>query len=258
MTKITSQDCSIIAWPGIIALQLDASRHLLIRLGGTPLPPLTIPTRHRPGIIRFAELPEEAYTHLLAAIARAPECRDSKQLASWLADETPEISGPAREEIISSIASMYRVQKSSGVPPEEFAQDVWQALIEKEPDLDKQLDRYSFKERIAAIPKLETLDTAHSRVMEIKREVERNFCKVKVITDLRPAFRSDASIPPTEMAIIHNLQIGYHDGMGKHHEFYVSLDGIELAELKLAVIEAQLKAEVLANMLSSANVTLHK
>ena len=129
MTKITSNDCPIIAWPGIIALQLDASRHLLIRLGGTPLPPLTIPTRLRPGIIRFAELPEESYTQLLAAIARAPECKDSKQLASWLADETPDISGPAREEIISSIASMYRVQKSSGVSPEEFAQDVWLPVL---------------------------------------------------------------------------------------------------------------------------------
>jgi hypothetical protein len=238
----------------MIVAGLGTSVYLVPKLGGLPLPPLTVPERLRSGIVRIAELPQSSFDQLLTALANAPECKDRSQLGGWIGNDIPEIPSSAKDEILVALTSMFRVHRSSNEPLKQFVKDVRESLDEN----GVQVDGFLLESRLASLLEKESLDTAAGRVSDFKTEVERNFCKVRAFTDLRPVFRADPSIPPTEMAIIHNFQICYHDGMEKHHEFYISLDAGDLKELKRVVVESEKRAETLDAMLGTKSVNLHK
>ena len=218
------------------------------------MPALKVPDRFRLGIVRVAELPQEGFDQLLAALKKAPACKDTRELLAWIGDETPAIAEADRESIIRSIVPMFRVQRNADVSPADFASDVWEGVGPVTAGADRDL----FVSRIALLIKESALDLASSRIGDVKQEVERNFCKVRILTDLRAAFPQDSEELPSDMAVIHNLQVGYHDGMGKHHEFYVCLDGPDLNKLKTAIAEAEKRARTLERLLEKSGVRLHR
>lgn len=223
------------------------------------MPPLRVPERFRAGILRAAKLPQEKFDELLAAVSKAPRCKDTRELVLWITDETPSLSESDRKEIIYSIVPMFRVQRNSDVSPAVFAQDVWGGVIDDAPKAELEgVDRTAFIARISTLVEQSSLDLASSRISDAKREVERNFCKVRVFTDLRPTFTKDLDEPPSDIAVIHHFQIGYHDSMADHQEFYISLDAGDLEKLKKAIVEAEKKAQTLETMLQKDGVRLHK
>lgn len=147
---------------------------------------------------------------------------------------------------------MFRVQRNAGVSVSAFASDVWDSLA------SAAIDRGLFLSRISLLLEESALDLVSSRIGDVKREVERNFCKVRIFTDLRPAFGKDSEELPADLAVIHNFQIGYHDGMQKHLAFYISLDGADLEELKKAIAEAETRAKTLERLLGKNGVNLHR
>lgn len=220
----------------------------------TTVPPLRVPERFRTGILRVAELPEDQFDELLESLQKAPTCQHSRELLAWIADETPAITEKDRQEIIPTLASMLRVQRNAGQTPIAFATGAWEFLSGSTTDTNN-LDQQVFISRIASLLELSSLDLASFRIGDVKQEVERNFCKVRVMTDLRPAFDQGT---PTDMAVIHNLQVGYHDGMGKHKEFYISLDAQDLQALKKAILDAEEKADNLETFFQKSGIKLHK
>ena len=46
--------------------------------------------------------------------------------------------------------------------------------------------------------------------------------------------------------------------MGKHREFYISLDANDLNSLKKAIAETEKKVQTLEKMLAKSNVSLHR
>ena len=206
----------------------------------------------------MGRLSDESYQQLLIALTNAPECRTRQELLAWLKDETKLIPTKNREQIICALSPMLRVQRSAKVTTQRFAQDVWNSLTENSPQLAKGVDGEVFQRRIADLLKQNSLDLASSRVSAARTDVEKLFCKVRAFTDLRPVFREDVSSPVTEMVILHNFQFGYHDGMGKHHEFYLTLDTSDLRALKEVVSEAEKRAEILTELMKPTSISMHK
>jgi hypothetical protein len=222
------------------------------------VPGLKVPERFRRGIARTAILPQADFESLIAALQKAPSCKDSRELLAWIGDETPNISPADRKMIITSILPMFRVQKGSGVSVESFVEDVWDSISEESPSLLQGVDYSDFLDRLGLLIKQSSLDLASSRVFEAKREVEKNFCKILISTDLRPVFVDDLDETPSDMAVIHNFQIGYHDGMANHHEFYLSLDSGDLQKLKKAIADAENKVNTLERTLDQTGIRLHR
>ena len=223
------------------------------------MPPLRVPERFRAGLLHIAQLPQEGFEQLLSALKRAPACKDSRELLAWIGDETPAIGVEDRRQIITALISLFRVQQNSGVPPQNFANDVWdslESLVLKTTLAD--IDRGAFQSRTVQLIEQSSLDIASMRITDVKTEVERNFCAIRIFPDLRSAFRGSADELPTEMAVIHNFQIGYHDGMGEHKEFYISLDQGDLDKLKKAIAEAEKRADALERLLDRSAVRLHR
>lgn len=219
---------------------------------------LKVPDRYRKGIVRTATLAQVDFDSLISALQRAPSCKDTRELLAWIGDETPSIAAGDRRSIIDAIVSMFRVQRGAKVAVPTFVRDVWDSIAETSPDLVRELDRQVFVERIGTLIEQSSLDLTSSRVDDARREVERSFCKVLVSTDLRPAFKGDLEISPQDMAVLYNFQIGFHDGMSKHKEFYVSLDGEDLGKLKQAIADAEKKVDTLERTLEAAGIRLHR
>jgi hypothetical protein len=57
---------------------------------------------------------------------------------------------------------------------------------------------------------------------------------------------------------MHTLEITFHDDLGRHREFYVSLDDEDLATLQHAVERASVKKETLTRLLKKAEFDLYE
>ncbi|MBX9670699.1 MAG: hypothetical protein K2X93_24070 [Candidatus Obscuribacterales bacterium] len=82
---------------------------------------------------------------------------------------------------------------------------------------------------------------------------ERNFLRVRIISDLRPIFDEDTVNEPIASVISHTLKIEYSEA-GARKEFFVALDTSELTELKQAIERAELKTSELRKILKKAEI----
>ena len=247
----------------VVIAGIDAGHSIRISVGNfqerrSALPSLRVPERYRAGILRISGLSQEGFDQLLSALGKAPSSKDSRELTAWIGDETPAIKEDDRRQIITALVSLFRVQRNSGVSPQVFVKDVWESLEAVAPNALTNIDRNTFESRTIQLIGQSALDVASIRISDVKQEVERNFCAIRIFPDLRPAFKQDANEIPTEMAVIHNLQIGYHDGMGEHKEFYISLDQSDLEKLKKAIEETEKRAQSLERLLEKSGVRLHR
>ncbi len=247
----------------ILVARLDGCESVRVSVGigiydrRDAVPPLKVPERFRSGIIRIAELPQTGFDQLISALEKAPRFKDIRELQTWISDVSA-ISEADRKEIISAVIPMFRVQRNAEVTPDKFSTDIWESLREFAPASVAGIDRDVFLARIPRLLAQPSLEPMSSRISDVKGEVERNFCKIRVLTDLRAAFGEDVDETPSDMAVIHNFQIGYHDGMGEHHEFYISLDANDLESLKKAITRAEKKAATLERLADKAGVRIHR
>ena len=211
-----------------------------------------------PASIRITELSSQTgFDQLIAALEKAPTFETTEKnfwrgSAMFLRSMNLIVL-----EIVTAIVPMFRVQRNAKVTPREVLDaDVWDSLQANMhlPQSQISTGTFSWREyRVCWNKKYWTSPVR--RIGDVKFEVERNFCKVRVLTDLRPAFwgrcRRNSDM---NFAVIHNFQIGYHDGMGKHHEFYLSLDAGDLEKLKVAITRAEKKAAALERLAEKAGV----
>jgi len=91
-----------------------------------------------------------------------------------------------------------------------------------------------------------------SKAFGLRHDHEREFCEVKVITDMRPVF-ADVHQKPTRVIVGHTLKLGYHE-YGEHKEFYVALSGSDVAEIKKALQRAEDKESSLHNLIADTGL----
>ena len=153
------------------------------------MPPLKIPERFRYGILEIGRLKKKVYEELNMALDSAPRLQDKRELSTWLQDETGSLDSASREKVLSALVSMYRVRRNSRVSSERFAEDVWDSLVNDAPDFTAAVEADDFKGRLVDLLNHDSLDLPSARLSDVRGEVERSFCKVRVLTDLRPRFQ---------------------------------------------------------------------
>lgn len=218
---------------------------------------IKVPERYIEGLIKVAELSDEEFRQFLGALNRAPELRDVAELSAWISDEIPTLPSLTRNEILTAIISMFRVARQFEVAEREFAADAYASIQSEMPERLLSIEEEKFQSRIVSLLKCNALELTSTKVMELKSELEKGFCKVRVLTDLRPVFKRDVEDQPSAMIILHTLQIGFHDGLGDHKEFYVTLDEQDVEELKRTLDRATQKAETLKRYASNTGITLY-
>jgi hypothetical protein len=220
------------------------------------LPRLSIPERYRAGIAAFAALPEESFADLLKAMEDNISADTPDLAVEQLVGRFPSIPKSTLTKIIIAITSLQGLDKRSHVPVPVMAVDVAESLYSDSPDLVKEISRDVVKSRVEAVVDSKEINITTAKIGEIQMEVERSFCRARILTDVRAAFSDDASALPTGMTLLHTLQVGYHDETGNHKEFYVTLESDDLKGLKEVIERAEVKKKSLEQLLAKADCKL--
>lgn len=221
------------------------------------LPRLSIPKRFRAGVVALATLPARDFEKIHSALQAGVPVNTPEDFAEKLA---PSIQSARSEEItrlIEALTILQSVFRNSHVTGETFATDVCEGLLADEPKLAAGIDQEQLKKRILrGVVHAKDITITSAKIRELRTEVERSFCRARILTDIRTAFSEDASERPRGMAILHTLQIGYHEGSSDHKEFYVTLDDEDLASLRKVIQRAEKKKKTLTELLAKNNFRL--
>lgn len=223
---------------------------------GKALARLSIPEPYRVGVVALAALPEPAFADFLDLVQKGVTADNESALSAQLEKHKPSLRDFNLPKILVAVESMQGIQKDAHVSPETFSADICDALLEDVPKVAKSIDVKMLKKRITKVVKATAIHLTSEKIKEIGSEVERSFCKARILTDVRTSFGEDPEQPPEAMMILHNLQIRYHDDMGRHREFYVTLNDGELRSLKQVIERAGKKKKTLEKMLAKANCRL--
>lgn len=220
------------------------------------MPTLTIPVRYRESVAKIGTLDEDAFLALLAALKTSAEATSAKALASRIRVSAKRVRLPNLETMVSALATMQGVRNRAHVSAEDFASDVWNALVEDSPNLIENVEEKRLRSRVASLIGETSIHLTSNKIRELKSEVEREFCGARILTDVRSDFPEDPNAASLAATVLHTLEIRYHDDLGRHREFYVVLDDNDLITLQDAVERAVRKKNVLTGLLKKSKIRL--
>jgi hypothetical protein len=213
-----------------------------------------IPKRYQAGVSEIRKLDVETASRIRAALDRvfanqkleAATVVQPDDIATDAISAVPSQPTVNLKLIAEALAALYSVKSQADTPTEEFADDVCESLE----TLDSEELRLPHAERDRFRANLVTLLNADlfflaAKAYDLKTDDERTFCHARILTDLRPVFGQEVGDGPKAMVVVHLLKLGYHQGSDKHQQFYVSLDGHELQELRKVIDRAEAKARTL-------------
>lgn len=206
------------------------------------------------GLTKLQGLPEQSAVDLLSAIKKAAEKASVDGLTIEDIPEIPGLSKADTEEILDAIDSLYHIRAYAEVEADEFVSDVCNAMrlaAKKDSTLTKSAEA-QFRERLVKFLTLEDVSLA-AKSSVLRYEHERTVHGVRILTDARPIFGSDASNPPDAAVVSQTLKIGYHHA-GHVGEMFFAFDEGDLSELKRAIHRAEAKATSLRAVLSKGGV----
>lgn len=147
---------------------------------------LTIPERYRSGVALLAAMSNEAFDALLKASKSGLIADNASDLVPGLGKKSETLrKQPKLSEIIEAAASMQGIFHRSSATPEQFAQDVAEALADDAPDLAKKTDSKVLSARIIKLIRGKLINITEQKVRSLQSEVERSFCCVRILTDVR-------------------------------------------------------------------------
>jgi len=225
----------------------------IVILDEDSVPRLSIPERYRVGLAALAALPDEEFGELLRLVEEGASADTAEALAVQFKEKSPSLNHTDLPEIIDAVESIQGVQHYAHVSPQTFASDLSSGLLEDDPKVAERIDAQTLEERVSKLVKAKPINLIKEKISELQSEVERGYCKARILTDVRAAFSDDPSALPTAMTVLHTLRIRYHGDTQRHKEFFVSMDDDDLAALKKEIERAQKKKKALEELLARAN-----
>lgn len=140
------------------------------------------------------------------------------------------------------------VYSSADVPLETFVTDVSEAVE----GFDAAVRSEKSKDRLRRILSVDSLASS-SKALTLLTDQERTLHGVKILTDVRHAFQADPQKEPYGAVIVNVLKLTYHEN-DQHKDFYVALDGDDLASLRTALDRAEAKIKTLRREFETAGI----
>jgi hypothetical protein len=210
-----------------------------------------ISSRARPALQSLAELPDEAYAQLAAAVATAEASTDLGQIRTHvLSDMAADYKG-VTDTILEALFSTAAHRTHVGLPPADFAESLDTSDLGVPADTAAKL-----------APRLAELLAAKAiilsmRGLELLGAGQRYVVDCRIITDLRPIFPEaagpDGQLEPSAAMVTHSLRIEYIEN-GDEKAFVVALDSEDIATLRKALDRAESKAAALGRLTENAGL----
>ena len=208
---------------------------------------LNIPQRSREGLSKLLSLDEGLFDHLVPTLERqAPTVQIIINPSAVIT--VPGIDKGDLEKILRAVSALYMVYSSADVPLETFVTDVSEAVE----GFDAAVRSEKSKDRLRRILSVDSLASS-SKALTLLTDQERTLHGVKILTDVRHAFQADPQKEPYGAVIVNVLKLTYHEN-DQHKDFYVALDGDDLASLRTALDRAEAKIKTLRREFETAGI----
>jgi DNA-binding Lrp family transcriptional regulator len=214
---------------------------------------LQVPPRDEPLLARFIQMSPAEVASLLQTLREEQPSLDIEQLVDAIADRLSLDRGKT-SEAIRFLANLSFARQALGMPIDEFVTEL-RAAIETAGKKDLfPGDWETFQTAVTEALSGDNALAVSSKALEILGDNEKNYCYARVLTDLRPVFRSDVEQAPVAMVAVHALKIAYHQE-GEHRDFFISLDRADLEKLSELIQRAIKKEESLKALMGKKDIT---
>jgi hypothetical protein len=201
---------------------------------------LRIPEQQAPSLAEFLRLsPADLATLLQSLREEQPSLALSElteAIATRLSTDRKRI-----DEIVSLLAGLELAKEGRGVSVKDFVTELRAAMEASGREDLQPADWTTFQEAIEEALSDESALAVSTKALGVMRDHAKVFCDGRVLTDLRPVFRSKVDQEPHAFIAVHTLRLTYHEN-GTHREFFVALDRNDVKQLA-SLLERAIKKE---------------
>jgi hypothetical protein len=215
---------------------------------------LRVPDRYAPSLAEFLRLsPQEIALFLRMIREEQPNLALSK-LADTIAGRLS-IDRKRVEEIVNLLTSLQMAQEGLGMSAADLVAEL-RAAMEASGKAELQPSDWSaFEESITEALSEESALAVSSKARDVMQDHSKIYCYSRVLTDLRPIFKSDIGQGPSAFVTVHTLKIAYHEN-GEHKEFFVALDREDVKQLADLLARAAKKEDSLKSLSHDKGLTI--
>lgn len=202
-----------------------------------------VPEQHREFLARLARLHESQFIALRTAFEKSSATFVPPHDLAIIAKKAEGWDTEDSETLVSVLFAMLAAMLSHSVTPDEFAHNL--SLSEDLPIQNDERDR--LRRRLVHLLTAPLVE-ASGKASIIATDNERNFHTARVITEVRPIFRHDPTLPPLGGVVLHQLHLDAWTGEDSQ-TYVVTLDPSDLELLKQVIDRALAKGESLETWL---------
>jgi hypothetical protein len=215
---------------------------------------LIVPSQYKDGFAALLTYSESLLAKLEKAIEDIGPLGSMRQLSRKVAERVDRDADEVAD-VLYAIGSLHSLRESAGITPLEMTRDLQKALSG---DRDARLhsDGTGWKYVEAFLQTMVAPDSPlalTSKAAILRQEFDHSFCTAKIISDLRPVFRTDSERPLAAM-VVHQLRLTYHETSVQTEDFFIALTKRDLLELRTLVERALRKDEQLRKLAEAADV----
>lgn len=215
---------------------------------------LTVPSRYKDGFAALLSYSESRLGELEKAIEDVGPLGSVLQLSRKVA-ERMDMDADELADIFYAIGSLQGLPESLSVTPPELTRELRKALS-SDPDERLQPEGTGWKSVEAFLQAMVASDSPlalTSKATSLQQEFQHRFCTAKIVSDLRPVFRTDSERPLAAM-VLHQLRLTYHEASPQTEDFFIALTKRDLLELRALLERALRKDEQLRELAEAADV----
>jgi hypothetical protein len=213
---------------------------------------LSIPDRHRNGVVKLLKLSEDSFNQIIRAFEGVGPKIFPDELSDQVLSRIRGVSPEDLSEMIAMMMSLSSHRAHDQSTAEELADQVVEAAIEADVRIETEEERNVFKERLVKFFELNTL-LVSAKALSILQSNENLFCSARILTDVRPVFGSDPNTPPNAAVMVHMLDLGYHKN-GELRHLFIAMDSLDIEILREALDRTESKIKSLKPLIKKAGM----
>jgi NhaP-type Na+/H+ and K+/H+ antiporter len=202
------------------------------------------------------ELGEPQFNALVSALSKTKPTLLRGQFSKEISNKVKNLQADELHEILRVLYVLYSMKQRAEISAQELAEDVSKSCVESSSD-KIQFPKEKAKALIARLKQLLSFEktvAVTTKAFDVMTEHKYIFCSARIMSDIRPVFTNHPE-SASAAVIIHNLQIGFHEGGTKEHkEFYVALDTDDIQALKEVINRAERKTIALQTIIKSSKL----
>ncbi|QKQ73931.1 hypothetical protein [Nostoc sp. TCL240-02] len=217
---------------------------------------LKIPPQYQLGITLIIKIDENLFHKLLNSIIEVHPFVSIESLVMEISPKLEEIAVNDLQEILRAIRSIFALRTQENLKNTEIVTGLSNAVSIDNTfsDLsDEELKRFEQRLTQLLVLAVDGSISISSKAIDLLQEYDRILLNSRIITDIRPVFKSETQEGIAGALIVHTLKIEYQDAGGLK-EFYVALDSNDVKNLQEQLSESLVKTEVINSILNKANI----